>query len=139
MTAEHGAGRSRSWFQIPAQTAARRIECNDRWAPARWQRSVFSVFENLSKAFFNLDFRNLLRIKFDDHSFLDRQIDIFPLRQAEDLSSNGLTVHFKPVWSSTAADEFHGAGNLDVLLHLFLERNLVTGDDLIGRYVDLLT
>src|SRR5690349_15200006 len=77
-----------------------------------------------------------LRIQLDDHSFLDRQINIFTFRHPGDSPCDVFAVEFEPMRGAPAADEIHGAHHLDILLHLFFDADLLAGDDLERRDVD---
>ena len=45
----------------------------------------------------------LLRIKFDDHSFLDRQVDVFALGEAQNPPRHACRIQFEPMRRSTSA------------------------------------
>src|SRR6476660_7483392 len=127
MKATRGEGHSRWWYQSRVQTAERKIVHSGPLERVRWRRLIVWVFGNLSTALF---MSPLLRVKFDDHSFLDRQVDVFALRHTDDSSSYALAVQFEPVRRSAAADEFHGADDLNILLHFFLHADLMAGGHL---------
>src|SRR5437870_3852973 len=111
------------------------------WKPgpeARSQKDGFPLLASGFHGFWLLSRANLLGIKLYNHSFLDRQVDIFALRQSQDSSGHGLAVQLQPVRGSTAANQLQGADDLNIFLHFFFHANLVPHGNLERRNIDLL-
>ena len=79
----------------------------------------------------------LLAVKFDDELLVDRQVDVFALRQGEDLAGEIVAVDVEPWTRALTAGEVLRLFEDDERLRAFADRDLVADLALEGRDVDL--
>ncbi len=79
----------------------------------------------------------LLAVEFDDQLLVDGQIDVFTLRQGDDLAGESVSVDIEPLNLVLAGGKILGLFELGQRLRAFADRDLVADLDLKRRDVDL--